>query len=71
MVIFIYFLYFFKSRQIKKKLLLTKFFNKIKKLLDKFDFNNHHNMNNQTTTENIVKMMDRSLIVIHQEIKKI
>jgi len=50
---------------------LTKFFNKIKKLLDKFDFNDyHHNMNNQTITENIVKMMDRGLIVIPQEIRK-
>jgi AbrB family looped-hinge helix DNA binding protein len=50
---------------------LTKFLNKIKKLLDKFNFNDyHHNMNNQTITENIVKMMDRGLIVIPQEIRK-
>ena len=50
---------------------MTKFFNKIRKLLDKFDFNDyHHNMNNQTITENIVKIMDRGLIVIPQEIRK-
>jgi len=50
---------------------LTKFLNKIKKILDKFDFNDYHyNMNNQTIRENIVKIMDRGLIVIPQEIRK-